>query len=117
VYVDHYQRRGDPEHQIKISCSRPSLLCSVNDAVNVLPCFTWSYLTKENGSSWKFELCLTWVNALQGVQRPAFSLVTAGFPNPRCLYKTTLAFQPPPDYGSDGGGTEVGGHQTSTQRE
>jgi hypothetical protein len=42
--------RGQPrpstaEHQIEIWCSQPhSLLCSVNDAVNVLPCSTWSYL-------------------------------------------------------------------------
>ena len=33
------------EHQTRIWCSQPfSLLCSVNDAVNVLPCATWSYL-------------------------------------------------------------------------
>jgi hypothetical protein len=31
--------------------------------------------TKENGSSWIFEPCLTWANALQRVQRSAFSLV------------------------------------------
>ncbi len=34
------------EHQIPIWCSQPlSLLCSVNDAVNVLPCSTCAYLT------------------------------------------------------------------------
>jgi hypothetical protein len=32
-------------------------------------------LTKEYGSSWIFKLCLTWANALQRVQRSAFSLV------------------------------------------
>jgi hypothetical protein len=32
-------------------------------------------LTKEYGSSWIFELCLTWANALRRVQRSAFSLV------------------------------------------
>jgi hypothetical protein len=32
--------------------------------------------------------------------------LTAGFPNLRCLYRTTLAFQPPPDYGSGGWGFE-----------
>jgi hypothetical protein len=30
--------------------------------------------TKEYGSSWIFELCLTWANVLQRVQRSAFSL-------------------------------------------
>ena len=34
-----------PEHQLEIWCSNtPSLLCSVNDAVNVLPCSTCVYL-------------------------------------------------------------------------
>src|SRR5215211_2561440 len=32
--------------------------------------------------------------------------LTADLPNLRCLYKTTLAFQPPPDYGSGGWGFE-----------
>ena len=32
-------------------------------------------LTKENGSSWIFEPCLTCANALKRVQHPAFSLV------------------------------------------
>src|SRR5215218_10502412 len=32
--------------------------------------------------------------------------LTAGFPNLRCLYRTTLAFRPPPDYGSGGWGFE-----------
>jgi hypothetical protein len=33
------------EHQIEIWCSQGvGLLCSVNDAVNVLPCSTWAYL-------------------------------------------------------------------------
>ena len=32
-------------------------------------------LTKEYGSSWIFELDLTWANALRRVQHPAFSLV------------------------------------------
>jgi len=33
------------EHQIEIWCSEPlSLLCSVNDVVNVLPCSTCAYL-------------------------------------------------------------------------
>jgi len=32
-------------------------------------------LTKRNGSSWIFEPCLTWANALQPVQHPAFALV------------------------------------------
>jgi hypothetical protein len=33
------------EHQISIWCSHAvSLLCSVNDAVNVLPCSTCAYL-------------------------------------------------------------------------
>jgi hypothetical protein len=33
------------EHQIEIWCSqRQGLSCSVNDAVNVLPCATWAYL-------------------------------------------------------------------------
>jgi hypothetical protein len=36
---------GLPEHQISIWCSQPpSLLCSVNDAVNFLPCSTCAYL-------------------------------------------------------------------------
>src|SRR5215218_9087045 len=30
--------------------------------------------TKGNGSSWIFEPCLTWANALQRVQHPAFAL-------------------------------------------
>src|SRR5215218_8652855 len=34
-------------------------------------------VTKEYGSSWIFELCLIWANALQRVQRSAFSLVCA----------------------------------------
>src|SRR4029453_215345 len=34
------------EHQIEIWCSPPpSLVCSVNDAVNVLPCATWPTVT------------------------------------------------------------------------
>jgi hypothetical protein len=32
-------------------------------------------LTKEYGSSWIFEPCLTWANALRRVQHPGFSLV------------------------------------------
>jgi hypothetical protein len=48
-----------------------SLVCSVNDAVNVLPCSTCASLT-------------------------------ASFPGLRCLSRTTLAFRPPPDYGSGG---------------
>src|SRR5215204_3977111 len=32
--------------------------------------------------------------------------LTADLPNLRCLYKTTLAFRPPPDYGSGGWGFE-----------
>jgi hypothetical protein len=31
-------------------------------------------VTKENRSSWIFEPCLTWANAIQRVQRSAFSL-------------------------------------------
>jgi hypothetical protein len=30
------------------------------------------------------------------------STLTAGFPELRCLYGMTLAFRPPPDYGSGG---------------
>jgi hypothetical protein len=64
--------RAVAEHQISIWCSQaPSLLCSVNDAVNVLPCSTCAYL---NG----------WLS------------------QPALPYRTTLAFQPPPDYGSGG---------------
>src|SRR5512132_809219 len=33
--------------------------------------------TKEYGSSWIFEPCLTWANALRRVQHPGFSLVSA----------------------------------------
>jgi hypothetical protein len=51
------------------------LLCSVNDAVNILPCSTCAYLT-------------------------------AGFPEQRFFTRTTLAFRPPPDYGSGGWGFE-----------
>src|SRR5512132_3582146 len=32
---------------------------------------------KEYGSSWIFEPCLTWANALRRVQHPGFSLVNA----------------------------------------
>jgi hypothetical protein len=42
--------------------------------VTLLPRYE-AKVTKENGSSWIFELCLTWANALQPVQRSAFSLV------------------------------------------
>ena len=36
---------SQPERQIPIWCFSPlTLLCSVNDAVDVLPCATWSYL-------------------------------------------------------------------------
>jgi hypothetical protein len=55
--------------------SAKSLLCSVNDAINV-------YLVL-----------------------PAPTL-TAGFPGLRCLSRMTLAFRPPPDYGSGGWGFE-----------
>ena len=34
-------------------------------------------VTKEYGSSWIFESCLTWANALRRVQHPGFSLVTS----------------------------------------
>ena len=34
--------------------------------------------TKEYGSSWIFEPCLTWANALRRVQHPGFSLVGGG---------------------------------------
>jgi hypothetical protein len=34
-------------------------------------------LTKEYGSSWIFEPCLTWANAIRRVQHPGFSLVRA----------------------------------------
>jgi len=37
----------------------------------------WS-VTKEYGSSWIFEPCLTWANALRRVQHPGFSLVSPG---------------------------------------
>jgi hypothetical protein len=40
-----------------------------------------SCATKGNGSSWIFEPCLTWANALQRVQHPAFALVTSRFPH------------------------------------
>jgi hypothetical protein len=36
-------------------------------------------LNSYNGSSWIFEPCLTWANALQRVQRSAFSLVSVLF--------------------------------------
>src|SRR4029453_15686362 len=39
------ERPGSQEHQIAIWCSQPwCLSCSVNDAVIVLPCYTWLYL-------------------------------------------------------------------------
>jgi predicted ATP-dependent serine protease len=41
-------------------------------------------LTKEYGSSWIFERCLTWANVLQRVQRSAFSLV--------CVLSVPLTF-------------------------
>jgi hypothetical protein len=41
--------------------------------------YRYSGLTKENGSSWIFEPCLTWANALQRVQRSAFSLVSYSY--------------------------------------
>jgi hypothetical protein len=34
------------------------------------------HILKEYGSSWIFEPCLTWSNALRRVQHPGFSLVT-----------------------------------------
>jgi hypothetical protein len=38
-------RGHELEHQIEVWCSLSlALLCSVNDAVNALPCSTWSYL-------------------------------------------------------------------------
>src|SRR5512132_410370 len=37
----------------------------------------WRRATKEYGSSWIFEPCLTWANALRRVQHPGFSLVAS----------------------------------------
>jgi hypothetical protein len=45
VQISAARPRSVSEHQIAIWCSRAEcLFCSVNDAVNVLPCSTWAYL-------------------------------------------------------------------------
>jgi hypothetical protein len=50
-------------------------------------------VTKENGSSWIFEPCLTCANVLQRVQHPAFSLVNA-LPTRPGFIDTTLIIAP-----------------------
>jgi hypothetical protein len=50
-----------------------------------------------------------WTCSARSTTRSMFYLVlpaptlTAGFPDLRCLARTTLGFRPPPDYGSGGG--------------
>jgi hypothetical protein len=59
-------------------------------------------VTKGYGSSWIFELRLTWANALQLVQRSAFSLVTPLI-GARCLWTPLLHFGQPPSRGDHHG--------------
>jgi hypothetical protein len=51
-------------------------------------------VTKEYGSSWIFELCLTWANGLQRVQRSVFSLVRPAQHPAACALAITLEPEP-----------------------
>jgi hypothetical protein len=104
------------EHQIEIWCSHlRSLLCLVNDAVNVLPCSSWSYL---NGGPF----------LLRGRPRSVTSQATElhkckigitpfdcpVITNLRCFSRMRLAFRLPTDYGSGGWGFESLAARTSS---
>jgi hypothetical protein len=55
-------------------CRNLSVLIGAQEVEDIEDVGVFDKDTKENGSSWIFELCLTWANALQPVQRSAFSL-------------------------------------------
>jgi hypothetical protein len=83
---DHDERSVD---QREFSTSRRPL-ASAHAA------FPQHAVTKEYESSWIFERCLTWANALQPVQHPAFSLVNVNVrqrASTRLILVTMRSFQ------------------------